>query len=310
MYSAYLLLWTMLSSRYPVGKNVYSSDWDLLVVLDACRIDALRAVAPEYDFIGEVPEITSVGSTSLEWVLKTFTHEHLDEIRQTRYVSTNGHLGQLAGDDTDYFAYGSISGTKVAESPWSNRFVERNAVAESDFAGVEHLYHLTENNPYGGTPLPSDVTDVAIRTGREHDPERLAVHYMQPHAPYLRGALERGYIKEYESSPFAALRAGESRERVWEAYLDNLRLVLESVERLLNNVNAEKVVITADHGDLFGEWGLYSHIAGVFHPDLKRVPWVETTATDSKEFQPELVETESEDVEGDAQKQLEALGYV
>jgi hypothetical protein len=38
---------------------------------------------------------------------------------------------------------------------------------------------------------------------------------------------------------------------VWEAYLDNLRYVLDNIEELLQNVDG-KVVISADHGELFG----------------------------------------------------------
>lgn len=41
-------------------------------------------------------------------------------------------------------------------------------------------------------------------------------------------------------------------------------------------------MITADHGDLFGEFGQYGHPEGFVHPNLNQVPWVETTATDEE----------------------------
>jgi hypothetical protein len=42
------------STRVDVATNVFEKDWDVLVVLDACRVDALRAVQDEYDFIDDV----------------------------------------------------------------------------------------------------------------------------------------------------------------------------------------------------------------------------------------------------------------
>jgi len=99
---------------------------------------------------------------------------------------------------------------------------------------------------------------------------------------------------------------------VWDEYLDNLRSVLDSVELLLENVDAETVAITADHGELFGEWGLYSHIYGVPHPKLRNVPWVETTATDRETTSAEELLSsysglnDNENIE----ERLSALGYI
>ncbi|MDT3435480.1 sulfatase-like hydrolase/transferase [Haloarcula sp. 1CSR25-25] len=311
--SVYLLFWMAVTTHRPIGHNIYDSNWDLLIVLDACRVDALRSVEDEYSFIEEVMEITSLGSTSLEWMLKTFTERHLDEIRKTHYISTNGHLGQLSGADTTYFTFLQLQETVVARTAWANQLVKHNAVSEEDFAAIHRLYHLSERNPYGHTPLPDDVTDYAIQRGRELSDERLIVHYMQPHAPYLKQAFERGTIADHEASPFTYLRSGGSNEAVREAYLDNLRFVLDSIERLLDNIDAERVVITADHGELFGEFSLYSHGAGVFHPNLKRVPWVETTARDTDGYIPDIddeTKQDSDELEKQVKDQLEGLGYL
>jgi hypothetical protein len=44
-------------------------------------------------------------------------------------------------------------------------------------------------------------------------------------------------------------------EEIWESYIENLRYVLDHVEVLLENVDAEEVAISADHGNAKGEWG-------------------------------------------------------
>lgn len=83
------------------------------------------------------------------------------------------------------------------------------------------------------------------------------------------------------AEPFEALRRAEAdREVLWDRYLDNLRLVLGEVEHLLGNVDADRAVVTADHGEAFDKWGFYEHPVGWPLPAAKRVPRVEATVTD------------------------------
>jgi glucan phosphoethanolaminetransferase (alkaline phosphatase superfamily) len=97
---------------------------------------------------------------------------------------------------------------------------------------------------------------------------------------------------------------------VFDLYVQNLRYVLDHVERLLNNIDAETVVLTADHGELFGEWGLYSHHACVPHPALRKVPWVRTTANDSQSHNPPIERSDVDRVERISNEKLAALGYL
>lgn len=52
---------TVYNMKMGIGTNIFSKDWDLLIILDCCRVDALIELAPEYDFIGEVNPIRTVG---------------------------------------------------------------------------------------------------------------------------------------------------------------------------------------------------------------------------------------------------------
>ncbi|MFW6265768.1 MAG: hypothetical protein ACOC2A_03220, partial [Halanaeroarchaeum sp.] len=167
---------------------------------------------------------------------------------------------------------------------------------------------------------PWAVTDRAIAAARDRDPDRLVVHYMQPHHPFVPDplAVDDGLVRNSThsnpSNPWVALRRGEiTTERVWEAYEANLRYVLEDVETLVENV-AGRVSITADHGNLFGEWGLYGHPMSVPAPAVLTVPWAETTGEDRRTYRPDLEPPEPLPVarvygaEGD-QARLDALGY-
>ncbi len=58
------------------------------------------------------------------------------------------------------------------------------------------------------------------------------------------------------------------------AYKNNLEAVLSEVEKIVERFPQEnRIVITADHGELLGEDGLYGH--GYPHPLLRNVPWFE-----------------------------------
>jgi len=112
-----------------------------------------------------------------------------------------------------------------------------------------------------------------------------------------------------------SLRRGEvSTERVWRAYEANLRHVLSEVATLLDNVDG-RVAVTADHGNLFGEWGLYGHPMHTPVPALLAVPWAEATGVDRGILDPELDPPEPLPVgrvhgETGERERLEALGYL
>ncbi|MFB6225192.1 MAG: hypothetical protein ABEI13_01925, partial [Candidatus Paceibacteria bacterium] len=55
LYEYYIAAWMTATSHHPVGINVLDLEWDTLILLDTCRVDALREVAPEYDFLNDSP---------------------------------------------------------------------------------------------------------------------------------------------------------------------------------------------------------------------------------------------------------------
>jgi hypothetical protein len=96
LFYAYSSGWLSLTSRFPIGVNVFEKEWDTLIVLDACRIDAIREVAPEYKFLknAEIDSIWSVGSASSEWYAQTFVRDYARELAETALISSNPHAGK------------------------------------------------------------------------------------------------------------------------------------------------------------------------------------------------------------------------
>ncbi|MFC6907152.1 hypothetical protein [Halalkalicoccus tibetensis] len=276
-YDLYTGLW-WLGWPIPRGTNVYEREWDVLVILDACRVDLLRSVSNEYEFLDTVDRMESVGSMSKEWMAKTFTDEYAPEVANTAYITSNVFSERLLSSD--------------------------------QFQQLDEVWRYGWDETHG-TVLPRPVTDRAIQTARETDPDRMIIHYVQPHHPFI------GLDRSFDAEPFGpalsdtvvdALRKNKiDFETFWAAYQDNLRCVLDDVDLLLSNIDAERVAITADHGDGLGEWGIYDHPVGCLHPAIRTVPWTQTTATDHGTYDPELTSTENS---AEVEARLQALGYV
>lgn len=265
----------------PAGVPIYDRDWDLLVVVDACRLDLMRRVAPDYEFASDVESVRSLDSTTAFWMRKNFDDAYARERADTAYVCGN---------------------------PFSDDLLD-----SADFGHLSEVWKRSWDDP--GTVPPRAVTDEAIRVARESDHDRLIVHYMQPHCPFIP---RPDLMDPKELDRFGNQRGRDVWERLrdselelaelWDGYESNLRLALDDVSLLLENVDAERAVVTSDHGNAVGEWYTYGHPPNQPHDCLRMVPWIETTAADEGTLDPP--EREWADVGLDREEQLGALGYV
>jgi len=284
--TAYLRALQAVGRRLDYGTNVFDREWDVLVVLDACRADLLQSVAPDVALLDTVEAVRSVGSSSSEWLENTF----LDHPETGRTVMVTGNT-------------------------WTDRYLDADA-----FAALDEVWKYAWDDDRGTVPAAA-VTDRAIAAARERDPDRLVVHYMQPHHPFVPdpiagdGGIARTGSHSNTANPWVLLRRGEVRtERVWAAYEANLRYVLDEVAALLDNVDG-RAVVTADHGNLFGEWGLYGHPMHTPVPALLTVPWAEVRGIDRASRTPSLDPPEPLPISrvygADSDRdRLDALGYL
>jgi len=268
-------------NHYDYGTYVFEEDWDLLVILDACRADLMREVADEYPFLSYGSTYSCAGYSG-EWLEKNMQDAYAEEIAETAYVTGNPFSARVLPDGESRFA--------VFDEVWT-------------YSWDEEI----------GTIRPESVTDRAVHHARNSEWDRMIVHYMQPHFPFIESPVTGGLaIDDFSDgtsrTPWELLCDGEiTREAVWNAYRENLQIVLEQVEVLLENVDAPKTIISADHGNALGEGNLYGHSGYIPHPALIKVPWCEATATDDEAFEPGLtspVEPEP------AKDRLQDLGYL
>ncbi len=112
-----------------------------------------------------------------------------------------------------------------------------------------------------GTVPPRAMAEAARDVIDEFTDKRLIVHFMQPHGPFIGSDIPDD----------------ELDDRYWEAYDQNLEFVLDTVDKLLEDLPG-KTVITADHGQiapgpLRDIIGVSGHKPGLRHPGLVHVPW-------------------------------------
>lgn len=273
-----------LGQRLNYGTTIYDRKWDVLILLDACRFDLFQEFAPQHDVFDRFESfepVYSCASATPEWIEKTFVEGPRSLVSGTHYVSCTGFSTNIDEDRLHQ---------------------------------VDEVWRYAVDPSYGST-RPEAVTDAAIDAARNSDADRLVVHYVQPHAPFLH------CVGKYDSqgdggeggtqNVWKGLREGRyDYDEVWEDYGQNLLRVLDEVETIVENVSG-KVAITSDHGNAMGEWGMYGHPSYVPAPIIKRVPWVEAVGGESDEYDVQGVKSISTGLsEHDLQDNLSALGYV
>jgi hypothetical protein len=298
---------TVTNSQHTLGTNIFDKEWDVAIILDTCRVDALESVADEYDFIQDVESIWSVGGNSPEWIARTFDKNHLNLIENTIYLSANAHAQTILENRNPY------KKDKHLNYKLLRHF---DTVSKTDLQDIQYLFKyepMGSSGEYGhergGTP-PRYVTDRAIDVGRNEDFDRLILHYFQPHSPWVSNAISQERKLKSHEEGFGYITETGDVDSAWDSYLDDLRWVLDDVEILLENMDQEKIVITADHGDAFNEYGVMSHKIGAIHPKIRKVPWVLTSGTDTETYEPTIERPTDSAVETEEiNDQLEALGY-
>lgn len=264
--------------------GVMDRDWDTLIILDGCRYDLFKEVN---DISGSLEAVISRGSSTAEFLHENFGNR---TYFNTVYVSANPQL-------------------------------ERHDM-KGRFYACECLWE-EEWDTELGTVRPEVVTEQAIDTFERYPKKRLIAHYVQPHFPFIgelgREITHSGFAEtpgnlDETGAPtvWERMEHGNlSRERVWKAYRENLELALPEVRRLLDAVPG-KSVVTSDHGNAFGEMGVYGHPGNHYLHALVRVPWLGVADGERRRIVDSDTSVEQDNDRGDdstVKERLVDLGY-
>lgn len=275
--------------RRQLGTSIFDSDaWDICVVLDSCRYDML-----EDAWSGDVNAVWSVGSVTTEWLANTF-HAQRCDVDHVGFVSATPH-------STTVFRH-----KQYLTTPRDGRleFPTPSVQRLQDFAGFHELWK-THAGDRGAVP-PDVMLDATLQAADRHD--RVVSHWLQPHEPFIAPNADYRGGSATEKNVWKALQNGEvSKQRVWPAYTRNLEYALNYVRKLLESYDGT-VLVTSDHGNAFGSFGVYGHPFGWPEPAVRRVPWLEVSAERTSDYQPADV-LDASPSDSDRDEQLRALGY-
>jgi hypothetical protein len=257
-------------------------DWDNLIILDACRYDMFEA---KYNDLGNLSKVISGGSNTSEFLIHNFSSEPYSD---TVLVTANPQY--------------------------------QNNQVEDRFFSVELLWESEWDERLETVP-PEKAIKAAVHAIEEYPDKRVICHLLQPHYPFIgpagrkiehRSVTGGGVIEatgEFESI-WKMLEDGNiNKQSVYTAYDENLDLAMDVIQEYLSEL-VGKTVITSDHGNAFGEFGIYGHPGKKFLDVLVEVPWLEIegdkrrritvgTNTQSREHDQQLVED-----------RLKKLGYM
>ncbi|WP_336327556.1 hypothetical protein [Halovenus sp. HT40] len=278
------------------SQQFLESEWDYCLVLDSCRYDVFESVYDEY-LDGSLERRESVGSSTPEWAYRTFTDSH-----DIAYFSGNPFINSLgiplselkwgASCDYDWTATDHIStvfdiwkeqwdddlGTVPPEA-MTEAFEDHQDVAEEADRTV--LHYMQPHAPYLSRGQGGKLGQIkeGINRQAESDGEGGVVSKIgNTVRPKLEKSLEGSSFAQkaglwLEMDPVELVRGG-TRQTGLEYHEQNLRIALEEIVDLIEELDGD-VIVTADHGEAFGEEGVWEHHIETYIPPLMEVPWLE-----------------------------------
>ncbi len=265
-------------------QNITLEDWDNLIILDACRFDFFKKVYKEY-LDGKLEKRLSKGSCTGEWLVKTFPDTYnYTYISASPYINSYGvPLNKCTAHYKNYL--------------WN---------------AVEHFTKIIDVWEFGYTKEFDTIHPREINKAylSNKDDKKTIIHYMQPHQPYLsyNGVFQNSkmvklikdiylnfipktslkfikpslvwpriyklFNKDHKAVSKLVISEEFGIDNLYYYYEDNLRIVLKYVSQLIDELDGI-TLITADHGEAFGEQGIWAHPMETHIPVLTEVPWLE-----------------------------------
>lgn len=251
-------------------SDILKSDWDILIILDACRYDIFKEVVGSEFFGSVIQEANSEAACTSKWLRKHFLNSK--DYRDVVYVSGNPYINsydiKFPSSEVFYDVLNS----------WEYEYDDCNRIEPS------------------GVTL--DAKNVLLFARN-----RVIIHFLQPHYPYkfaflkfnplelLYKIIPKGFLGKLLKAvkgnkgtkkllvESRAIRVEEhykfvySDEQIREAYKNNLISVIPYIKKIISEEKNKKIIVTSDHSEYLGENGIYGH-GGMVNDFISTVPYV------------------------------------
>ncbi|MEF8812278.1 MAG: hypothetical protein V5A55_00430 [Halovenus sp.] len=278
-------------------QQFVESDWDYCFLLDACRYDVFSDVYDDY-FDGTLEKRRSLGSSTPEWATRTLTGDlDMAYFSGNPFINSLGiplnelkwgascdyewtavdHLGEVV--DVWQEGWDDSLGTVPPDSLRESFFEHRDAVARRERTVLHYMQpHAPFLERSDGRKLTM-IREGIKQQGEGQDESRSVLSPIgEKVRPVVESVLEgsslamkAGLMLELDTR---SILSNGTRETVMEHHEKNLRIALESIVEFVDELEGN-IVITADHGEAFGEQGIWEHHIETHIPPLIEVPWLE-----------------------------------
>ena len=215
-----------------------------LIVLDSARADFFRNVLHMFDHLKDTCELA-------------YKEAWIDWCNTTTWFKT-------------VFSDGPYDLVYVSGNPIVYKF------ATGKFRAFIHAFKECWEEKLR-TVLPSCICKKVML----HLYPRMVVHFLQPHYPYLGLKLPEHVVRiglDAERALSAAVKAGVPLDEIKRAYIAALKWGIAHVVKLVERLPHNLIIVTSDHGELFGEEGRWAHPSmpdtDIRHPALHVIPWL------------------------------------
>jgi hypothetical protein len=288
----------------PDGIDIFAEDWDNLIILDACRHDAMRKAISRHSLNWELDSRISRGSQTPEWLYANFHNRQLHDTVYVTATTMPHYLGVQEPTTPRQHEYGFILDVHDLINVW----------ADPPEDAMETYVDRAETE----LVLPAkSIIEPAIKAAKDYPNKRIIVHIVQPHDPYLGKTGEE--LHKRSASPWHDKLNGNldvQTKKLRRAYRENVDLAVDAANTIVDRLPG-KTVVSSDHGEFLYEKSGPIPTIEILHPDktytdtLVKVPWVEVDSKNRREIIPESPVYKRGDGprSEETHDQLEALGY-
>ena len=240
-----LLLRDVEKVNYEDEHDIFSQEWENLIIIDACRQDYWE------EETGMEGSRISKASSTYEYIEDYFSKGDYSDFV---YVSANPQFSDKQ--------FKELTGRKPEE--------------------VFHSIFKTFNTDWDDdakTVLPKDTIRDGLTARKMFPDKRVIIHFLPPHYPFVREPVTKGGFGSEKSarteSAWDLAEKGKVEQKVVEdAYRDNMRYIYNHILDLAEKLGG-KTFLTSDHGNFVGENGVYAHPKNRMEKPVKKVPWTE-----------------------------------
>ena len=265
---------------------IHSDDWDVLIVIDACRYDYFKKYHAKILNNGNLKPVESSASWTGAWIAETF---HNKIMLDTVFIST---IPWLKSDGP------SIE--KVRSFKERLKYVKmlRDINITKQFKEIVDVWKIGTKDLKHYSQL-EQTTDETIKAIEQNPKSRVIVKYWQIHEPYMYFGDDKPVTKlSFENLqlliaeiigdevlckirnctgelPINALSyyyIKHGKEGIQKAYSEDLKTTLKSIKKIIDRFPNKKFAITSDHGEKLGEEGDFGH-SGPKDKIIAEVPW-------------------------------------